>query len=80
MKSRFLVIFPIFAAAGLDGQFEPPGLSGPVIVHLEGGDVAPDIRFENLHSATGVTWNQGNLSAHLSALVFFPTSTTIQTW
>jgi uncharacterized protein (TIGR03435 family) len=73
MKCRFLAIFLTVAAAGLFGQFDPPGLFGPVTVHLKAGDFAPDIKFDRmLHSATGVSWNQGNLSAHLSALVFLP--------
>ncbi len=73
MQVRFLAIFLTAAAAGLFGQFEPPGLFGPVSVHLKAGDFAPDIRFDEvLHSAVGVAWNQGNLSAHLSVLVFLP--------
>jgi uncharacterized protein (TIGR03435 family) len=73
MKHRFLAIFLTAAAAGLYGQFEPPGLFGPVNVHLKAGDFAPDIRFDKvLHSANGVSWNQRDLSAGLSALVFLP--------
>jgi uncharacterized protein (TIGR03435 family) len=73
MKARFLAIFLSIAAAESRAQFEPPGLFGPVTVHLKAGDFAPDIRFDKmLHSGNGVPWNQGNLSAHLSALVFLP--------
>jgi uncharacterized protein (TIGR03435 family) len=73
MRFRFLAISLIAAAAGLFGQFDPPSLFGPVAVHLKAGDFAPDLRFDKtLHSATGIPWNQGNLSAHLSALVFLP--------
>lgn len=73
MQVRFPAIFLTVAAAGLFAQFEPPGLFGPVTAHLKAGDFAPDIQFDRvLHSATGVPWNQGNLSAHLSALVFLP--------
>jgi uncharacterized protein (TIGR03435 family) len=73
MKAGFLAIFLTIAAAESRAQFESPGLFGPVTVHLKSGDFAPDIRFDTmLHSATGAPWNQGNLSARLSALVFLP--------
>jgi uncharacterized protein (TIGR03435 family) len=61
------------AAAGLYGQFEMAGVFGPVTEHLGTGDFAPDLRFDTtLHSATGIPWNQGNLSGHPSALAFLP--------
>src|SRR5580692_1719293 len=73
MKLRFQAISLTLAAAGLFGQFEPPGLFGPVTVYLKTGDFAPDIRFDKeIHSGAGVPWNQGNLSAHLSVLMFLP--------
>jgi hypothetical protein len=43
MKSRFLAIF-LFIAAGLEGQSEPPGLFGPLIVHPEVGGFAKRLR------------------------------------
>ena len=71
---RILALFFTFAVTGLFAQFEPPiGLFGPVTEHLKAGDFAPDIRFDaTLHSATGIPWTQGNLSSHLSVLIFSP--------
>jgi uncharacterized protein (TIGR03435 family) len=73
MHGRFLVIFLTVAMAGLFGQFEPPGLFGPVTARLKAGDFAPDVRFDKmLHSATGLPWNPANLSTHPTVLTFFP--------
>ncbi len=71
MKGILPVFFSV-AVTGLFAQIEPPiGLFGPVTEHLKAGDFAPDIRFDaTLHSATGIPWTQGNLSARSSVLIF----------